>query len=362
MQPVSRQSQGGADPAYAVELPCPACASRNLAILLRAKQTLTLSIPGHPFLRAFAWSEERNRLELSPLYFGAIVCAGCRFPGQEGEFRASDQEGGHPRRATLQRLFVTEAAGRSGPVADTLGPDPEALREPERTLRILLAAIRAGTLPYPEFWNHAELGRLHLRLVWLFLDELHLDWTDVRPASPPRCLEDGPNAPRFKKILAELESIREFWPDAPLDECALREGALRFHREAFERRVEEPEAVQAVLEEWELAGLHGLTGDVEQAREILLHARLTCASRKEKELRRQKEAFENATLTMGERRALSTRIQRLGTLYDEIGMELRVNFGVEAVPLSRQRLAAARSAPAATAAAAARQKKRFRLF
>ena len=352
-----------AKPFYSVNLPCPVCGLQGTHRVLRAKAVLSLEIPGHPFLRAFTWSQEQPRPQNSPFFFGLCCCPTCRYVGVDGEFRPEESLV-HPNARSVRKVFINERAGRQGAVFALLGKDPEMLPEPERSIRLNLAAIRAEMLVYPELWRRAELGRLYLRLAWFYLDEAHLDWQGVRPAAPPVYLESGPNAERLRRVLASLESLRSEWPEIPLEEECCRQEALRFHHEVFQSRRDLPDPVQAVTEERQLAQLFGLVGQLDTARELLDRALQLCGRSRLEEFARQQSSWKDSTITMAQRRAMTVRIQRLALLAEEIAAERRDIFGAPASPPKPARVepvprTSSRPAPAR---ATAEPKKRFGFF
>jgi hypothetical protein len=310
------------DPTYELGLACPICMATGTQRLLRARQVVGLSLPGRPFFRAFAWADDIDRLKYSPLYYGICHCPRCHFSGPESDFRAEVGQR-HVNIRTVQRLFVEERAGAKGIIAEILGPSFDRLAEPERSLRLILAAIRTECLPYPELWRRREIARLYLHLAWLYLDECHYDWAGVRPAEAPRYLEDGPQRARLDETLRFLALLRPEWPEIPLDESFTRAEALRYHQEVYQSR-SQPEPEEAVLEERQLGELFGLAGQNEQARTMLARAQRSCQRFFKSETLRQQELFEDTTFSMAERRALSAKIQRLRALSGELAEQAQM--------------------------------------
>jgi hypothetical protein len=364
VQPISTPGRppGQAEPSYTAELLCPLCRQTGTQRLLRSRQVLTLQVKKRPFQRAFCWSEGYSRLLDSPLFYGVCVCPHCRYPAAESDFRL-EPSATHPNQKALCHLFLEEKAGTVGPLAEILGPPAEGLADPERAIRWTLAAIRTETLLYPERWRRRELGRHYLRLFWLFLDEGHFAWDQCKPLEAMTYLDIGPNHPRLTRILAGLEGYRSLWPEIPLAEEVARDEALRFHREVYEQRPQEPEPEEAVAEERQLAQLFGLTGQTEQSRDMLDRARATCMRLRQEAAQQQQAAWDEVALTLAERRLLTTRIQRLGLLASEIAEERTDLFG----PIPRTQGKPAPAAPVRSggkppAAKAVKPKRRFSLF
>jgi hypothetical protein len=305
---------------YTASLICPVCDQTGAHEVLRARQVLALALADKPFHQVYGWTEGPGRAEDSPLYYGLCRCASCGFPGLENDFRLKAGESIANRRS-LRRLFVEDRAGTSGALAQIAGGLGAMPHGSERSIRLLLGAIRAETLPYPEFWRRREIGRLHLRLALLYFDELHVDWNG--PKQVPRYLERGPRAERLLAILNGLAPLRAEWPEIPLDPADPAEQALRFHREVYESRAEDPDPVQSVLEERRLAELYGMTGRREQAKEMLARARTTCARLRNEAAERERHSREDARISLEEIRALPVRIQRLNRLAEELKEEYR---------------------------------------
>jgi hypothetical protein len=318
-------------------------------------------VPDHPFLRAFGWAEGFSRTKDSPLYYGILLCPVCRYPGTEVEFKPQ-KDAALRNVQSIRRLFVEDHVGLQGPLAKLIGGCPEELPQPERAARLLLAAIRAEMLVYPGFWRLPELGRLHLRLAWLYLDELHLDWSPTPPVAPPVYADHGPGAERMREILGRLETLRGSWPDIPLDEEAARLGALRFYEEDYQRGRGEPTPEEAVGEEHRLAELLILAGRLDAAQEMFARAVATCDRHYRLERTRQVAAERNVSVTISARRDLAVRVRRLARLAEEIRQQ-RHDF-LASLPTPPP------SAPAADGGTSARPdtppvpkpKKRFGLF
>jgi hypothetical protein len=257
-------------PDYQVVLRCPACGERSSQRVMKSNLLLPVPVPGHPFLRAYTWSDGKARVS-RPLHFGICICPCCRYPDVEADFR-DGAERTHDISRTLRRFFVEQLAGASPPLANILGSDLETLGEPDRTTRLHLAAIATQRLIYPELWRRREIGQLYLRLAWLYLDEMHLRWDAVHPTAPPAYEAAGPGHARMQAVLSQLEPIREVWSEIPLDEESTRREVLRFHQEAYTRRVDLPTPEECVADERLLAILFGLNGDREKAKEMFERA------------------------------------------------------------------------------------------
>ncbi len=328
-----------ARPTYEVALACPACGAVREQQVLRARQVLTLSVPGRPFERAFGWVESFCRTEDSPFYHNLCLCPECRYPGPESDFRLAPGQVPENQRS-LQRLFRAEAAGDGSPVGAILGSRLEIYSEPERSLRLLLASLRAEMLHYPELWRRPQLGRLYLRLAWIYLDELHLSWNGLRPGDPPAYSAAGANRARMTEILSRLRALQNQWPEIPLDEEAARQAALRFHREVYQTRPTKPTAEAGAIEERQLAELYGLVGEKDKARELLDRAQDTCILGRTAANQHLQSGSRDATLTSLERNKLSAMIQRLARLSEEIAEQRRLIFGPRRVgPVDRRPVA-----------------------
>jgi hypothetical protein len=347
------------DRVYAVSLTCPVCGTPGVQKALRARQVIALSVPGHPFHRGYTWTDGLGRLEDSPLYYGLCLCPECRYPALESEFRATPEETPAAHRSSFRRLFVEGKAGKDGPVGEVLGACPELLPQPERAVRISLAAIRAQTLPYPEFWRRPELAGLLLRLSRLYFDELHLSWEDFKPGQTPRYVGHSQRAAALRSILDALSTLRSSWSEIPLSLDEAQAQALRFQREIYESRAGELAPEETVHEERRLARLLGVNGQRELARDMYVRARATCARLRADALRRQQLPYEECPLSLGERRALTTLIQRLGAIHQEITDEGGTVFGSSCWGTIRTQ-DAARSRPARTPQP--RKKRGFRFF
>lgn len=356
-------SQGPGHPSYVASLTCPICREATQQELVRARVVLTLPVKGHPFHRAFGWADETiDRTKASPLHYGLCLCPLCGYPGLESDFRQGLALN-HGSIRTLRKMFVEEQAGRRSPVPRILGPFPLELPEPERSIRMTLAAIRAEMLPYPELWRHRELGRLHLHLAWIYLDELHLNWEGARSSEPPRFEDEGPNAERLTECWQRLSPLKASWPDIPLREEAAREAALRYHKSVYQTRVEEPGPEEAVKQELQLAELLGFMGQMEAAKDMLERARATSISLRTEAMARQKSTFEDTTFSLADRRLLSARIQRLTAMTVEIGEQIKDIYGppagVKAVAGAGSRTAKAENK---TAAKPEVKRRRFGIF
>jgi hypothetical protein len=319
-------SNGGANPDrpdYQVVLCCPACGERSSQRVMKSNLLLTVRVPEHPFLRAYTWSDGRARVA-RPLHFGICSCPRCRYPGAEAEFR-SGAERTHDISRTLRRLFVEQSAGAGPPLTDILGTGLETMADPERATRLHLAAIATQRLIYPELWRRREIGQLYLRLAWLYLDEMHLRWDPDRPTAPPTYEPQGPGHARMQAVLARLGPVRALWPEVPLDEESTRHEVLRFHQEAYTRRVDIPTPEESVADERLLAVLFGLNGNREKAKEMFERALDTCIRLRQEATQQQAKAWESG-LSASETKALATRIQRLGKSAEGIRDEMNLAF------------------------------------
>jgi len=302
-------------PLYVGVLRCPACGEKSPQRMVKAHLVRTIPVPGHPFVRAFGWTDKTDRTEESPLRHGICLCAECRYAGTEADFRDGANLQGTAQ--TLRRLFGEQNAGVAGPLGRILGDFPEAEPEPDRSVRYTLGAIAAQRMIYPEYWRYRLLGRLYLRLAWLYFDELHLSWAPGDRGTLTGYSESGPGAERIAKTLAALAPLRDIWPDIPLTEEAARRAALWFHRRAWELQAEEQDPLEAVAEERELAELYGLNGDVQRAGELFGRALESCLRLRNEAHRAQQTAWDRG-LTIAEARALTVRVLRLTKMAEEL--------------------------------------------
>lgn len=323
MDPATNSAVSPDHPEYLVALDCPACGERSSQRVMKSNLLLTVRVPGHPFLRAYTWSDGKARAS-RPLHFGICLCPFCRYPGSEADFR-DGAERTHDIRRTLRRFFVDQSAGASPPLAEILGTGLEAMEEPERTTRLHLAAIATQRLVYPELWRRREIGQLYLRLAWLYLDELHLRWDPARAAAPPVHEIEGPGSARMRHVLARLAPVRAVWPEAPLDEDSTRREVLEFHQEAYTRRVGVPSPEESVADERLLAVLFGLNGDRDKAKEMYDRAFDTCIRLRQEATKQQSGAWDSG-LSATETKALTIRIQRLGKSAEAIKDEMDEAF------------------------------------
>ena len=302
-------------PIYAAVQRCPACGERSPQRMFKAHLVRTLPVPGQPFLRAFGWTDGTDRTEESPLHHGICLCAECRYPGTEADFR----EGGNLQGTaqTLRRLFVEQSAGVSAPLVRILGSFPESDPQPERAVRYTLGAIAAQRMVYPEYWRVRLLGRLYLRLTWLYLDELHLSWTPGHRGALLGWEEHGPGRDRLERVLDRLEPLRALWPDLPLDEESARRAALWFHLKAWQLQAEEQDPIDVVSDERELAELYALNGDLNRAGELFCRALDSCLRLRNEAYQAQQTAWDRG-LTLGEARALTVRVQRLTKMAEDL--------------------------------------------
>jgi len=298
----------------------------------------------------------------SPLYHGFCLCPHCQYPGTEADFRTDDGSP-HPNRPAIQRLFVEHRAGRRGLIAELLPSSLDMLPEPERTIRLSLAGIRAEILVGPDRLRRRELGKRYLHLYWLYLDEAHLEWDPAAARNGPEYLDEGPRYPRLMEALSALERLRPQWPEIPLSEADALSEALRFHLEAYELRAGEPEAEEAAHEERLLAHLFWLSGKLNLARDMFDRARATCLAGRSEAARQQQAGWDQGTLTLAERRRLTSLVRRLSNLAQEITEERRDHFG-----RGRQEEGSA-AGPGAPAGSPGREtprkdrrKRRFKLF
>ncbi len=325
-------------PDYQVALCCPACGERSLQRVMKSNLLLPVRVPGHPFLRAYTWSDGKPR-ESHPLHFGVCFCPCCHYPDIEADFR--DGAGRtHDISRTLRRFFVEQLVGWGRPLADILGTGMESMEDPERTTRLHLAAIATQRLIYPELWRRREIGQLYLRLAWLYLDEKHLRWDPDHPTAPPTYEIEGPGYARMQAVLAQLEPIRAAWPEIPLDEESTRREVLKFHQEAYTRHSGTLTPEESVADERLLAVLFGLNGDQEMAKEMFERALDSCIRLRQEATQQQSGAW-NSGLSATETKALAIRIQRLSKSAEGIRDEMNTAFPppkarVSALPPSRR--------------------------
>ena len=290
---------------------------------MKSNLLLSVRVPGHPFLRAYTWSDGTARVP-RPLHFGICVCPCCRYPGAEADFR-DGPERTHDISRTLRRFFVERSVGWGPPLADILGTDLETMEDPERATRRHLAAIATQRMVYPELWRRREIGQLYLRLAWLYLDEMHLRWNPDHPTAPPTYEPEGPGHARMQAVLAGLAPVRTAWPEIPLDEESTRREVLKFHQEAYTRRAGIPTPEESVADERLLAVLFGLNGEREMAKEMFDRALDTCIRLRQEATQQQSEAWNNG-LSATETKALAIRIQRLGKSAEGIRDEMNTAF------------------------------------
>lgn len=329
---------------YQVDLGCPACGERSSQRVMKSNLLLTVRVPGHPFLRAYTWSDGKSRAA-RPLHFGICICPCCRYAGAEADFR-DGAERTHDIKRTLRKHFVELSAGWNAPLADILGSGLETMEDPERTARLHLAAIATQRLIYPELWRRREIGQLYLRLAWLYLDELHLCWDPDRPTSPPSYHAQAPGYERMLGVLTRLEPVRAVWSEIPLDEESTRGEVLRFHQEAYTRRIDVPKPEESVADERLLGVLFGLNGDREKAKEMFDRAFDTCIRLRQEATQQQSRAWETG-LSATETKVLATRIQRLSKIAEGIRDEMNAAFAppkaqVTPLPSPKRTLAASR--------------------
>jgi hypothetical protein len=323
LDPANNSTENPDRPDYLVVLRCPACGERASQRVMKSNLLLTTHVPGHPFLRAYTWSDSKAR-EVRPIHLGVCLCPHCNYPGTDADFRQG-HERTHGISRSLRRLFVEQDAGANLPLAEILGEGVEQKKEPERSLRLHLAAIAAQRLLYPELWRRREIGQLYLRLTWLYVDQLHLRWDQFRPTSVPSYHDEGPGYDEMMEALRRIEPMRDVWPDAPLNEQLAREEALRFYQDAYTTRADSPSPEELVAEERLLGVLFGMNGDPVKAKEMYERAVENCARLRQAAYREHQSAWENG-LTASEAKALATRVQRLNLMAEEIREEMKVVF------------------------------------
>ena len=321
---------------------------------MKSNLLLPVRVPGHPFLRAYTWSDGTPRAA-RPLHFGICLCPSCRFPGIEADFREG-AERTHDISRTLRRIFVDRTAGWAPPLTEILGTGLEAMEDPERTTRLHLAAIATQRLLYPELWRRREIGQLYLRLAWLYLDELHLRWDPERSTTPPAYEPEGPGRARMQAVLDKLAGVREVWPEVPLNEASTRREVLRFHQEAYTRRADVLTPEEAVADERLLAVLFGFNGDRDMAKEMYDRALDTCVRLRQETAQQQAGAWANG-LSATEAKALAIRIQRLGKSAEGIRDEMKTAF-----PPPKAKISALPPPRRAAAAPPANKRRKLGLF
>lgn len=341
-------------PDYHVALCCPACGEKSSQRIMKSNLVLPVRVPGHPFLRAYTWSDGTARTA-RPLHYGICLCPACRFAGIEADFRGG-AERTHDISRTLRRFFVEQAAGSGSPLGAILGSGMDSMEDPQRTTRLHLAAIATQRLVYPELWRRREIGQLYLRLAWLYLDELHLRWDPAHPTAPPAWEERGPGYERIQAVLHDLAGVRTAWPEIPLDETSTRQEVLRFHQEAYTRRAGALTPEESVADERLLAVLFGLNGDRDMAKEMYDRALNTSIRLRQEATDQQSRAWTSG-LSATETKALAARIQRLGKSAEAIRDEMNTAF-----PPPKAKVTALPPARPAAPAPAAKKRRMFGIF
>ncbi len=311
---------------YTARLRCPACKEYSPQELLRARQILPLPVPGREFHRAFGWTQGRPTIDDSPLYHGVCVCPVCRYPGLEWDFQPGS-ELPPPNVRSLHRLFVDEGAGRSEALCTFLSEEPSELPQPERTLRLLFASIRAEMLCYPELWRKEVLGHLFQRVAWICFDLTHLDWSSGELTGPPAYRKEGPAAGTLEVTLQALKHFRETWPEIPLEEEQAFGGALHWFEQHYQTHGVEPEPEELAREELRLARLYGILGKLDTARELYDRARQTAFQGRDETNRVRDELWRGKGEDVAEWRALGIKARRLELLLREITEERVSIFG-----------------------------------
>jgi hypothetical protein len=308
---------------YQVVLCCPACGERSSQRVMKSNLLLPVQVPGHPFLRAYTWSDGKARTA-RPLHFGICLCPCCHYPGVEADFR-DGTERTHDISRTLRKFFVDQSVGWGPPLTDLLGTGLDTMEDPERTTRLHLAAIATQRQIYPELWRRREIGQLYLRLAWLYLDELHLRWDPNHSTQPPTYEAEGPGYARMQAVFSRLEPVREVWPEIPLDEESTRCEVLLFHEDAYTRRAGVLTPEESVADERLLAVLFGLNGQLDMAKEMYERALDTCIRLRQEATQQQLGAW-SAGLNATETKTLAIRVQRLGKRAEGIRDEMNTAF------------------------------------
>ncbi len=322
---------------YTARLRCPACGEHAPQELLRAHQILPISVPGKAFHRAFGWTQGRPTVEDSPLYHGLCLCPECRYPGLEWDFQAGS-ELPPPNVRSLRRLFVDEGAGRSTELNHFLPRDPSTLPQPERTLRLLFASVRAEMLCYPELWRKEVLGHIFQRIAWIYFDLTHLDWSVGDLTGPPGYSEHGPGAKPLADTLQGLKPLQETWPEIPLEQTRAFSQTLYWFEQHYQTHAQEPGAEELAREELRLGRLYGILGKTETARELYDRARQTAFLGRDEANRMRDEIWRGKGEDVSEWRAQGIAARRLVLLLGEITEERVSIFGsIMDNPSSRRR-------------------------
>lgn len=193
---------------------CPLCRQTALNRYVKSKTyRVAKSEPDHHPLE-LEWQNPEFEW-VKPQHFFVWACPACHYADTEDAFRKGDEI------RNLDLLRDKYEAERQDPTSlvARLGPRVNLSQDEvpnHQALNAHILAVAAQELLTPSRRNHEKIGRLYLRIGWLYREAEHL-------------------APAFVLNHALLQSMAVSWPRLPLTETQAAERAIESYRTQFDQ-------------------------------------------------------------------------------------------------------------------------------
>lgn len=196
-----------------VSCKCPICEHDSRHRYLKSKLFKVGEIEDDQHVIDYHWEDSRFE-GIRPNFYHIWHCRNCQFCDEKEPFRGEDSSGG---KLELIREKVLIGAKAPSSVLARLGKWIDLEREHvslESALSAHLLAIHVQLLLSPNRRQHAKLGRLYLRLAWLYREKETWSLPEVG-------IPDG-----FQNFGEFFDSFRQDWEEIPLSENAAMGAAV----------------------------------------------------------------------------------------------------------------------------------------